>query len=95
MQRAASGRFSRGRKSNLKEPTMSLRNLSKALLVALGLGLSLGPNVSVAQPGWGQELVNRPIRHYAPGYYSPRYYGPSSNYDREVNGSDASTPGHN
>jgi hypothetical protein len=74
---------------------MSLRNLSKALLVALGLGLSLGPNVSVAQPGWGQELVNRPIRHYAPGYYSPRYYGPSSNYDREVNGSDASTPGHN
>jgi hypothetical protein len=76
---------------------MSLRNLSKALLVALGLGLglSVGPDVSVAQPGRGQELVNRPTRHYAPGYNSPRYYGPSSNYDREVNGSDASTPGHN
>jgi hypothetical protein len=82
-------------KSNLKEPKMSPRNLSKALLMALGLGLSVGPNVSVAQPSWGQELVNRPTRHYGPSSYGPRYYGPSSNYDREVNGSDASTPGHN
>ena len=60
--------------------------LSKALLLAAGLSLFAIPSVSVAQPGWGYELVNRP---YWPGY------GPVPNYDREVNGSDASTPGHN
>ena len=60
--------------------------LSKALLLAAGLSLFALPSVSVAQPGWGYELVNRP-------YWSG--YGPMSNYDREVNGSDASTPGHN
>jgi hypothetical protein len=64
---------------------MTLTRLGKALL-ALGLSVLAIPSVSVAQPRWGQELVNRP-------YWSG--YGPPANYDREVNGSDASTPGHN
>ena len=72
---------------------MTLSTLSKALLAAFGLGLLALPTVSVAQPRWNQELVNRP---YWPDYYGGSgYYGPVSNYDREVNGSDASTPGHN
>jgi hypothetical protein len=69
-----------------KEPKMTFSNLSKALLVALGLGLVALPSVSVAQSRWNQELVNRP------GWSG---YGPLNNYDRLVNGSDASTPGHN
>jgi hypothetical protein len=68
---------------------MNPSRLSKALLLAAGLSLFAIPSVSVAQPGWGQELVNRP---YWTGYYGGRG---GTNYDREVNGSDASTPGHN
>ena len=72
---------------------MIVSTLSRALLVALSLGVLAVPNVSVAQPRWSQELVNRP---YWSVYYDwSRDYGPVSNYDREVNGSDASTPGHN
>ncbi len=63
--------------------------LSKALLLAAGLSLFAIPSVSVAQPGWGYELVNRP---YWPNSMGGRGL---TNYDREVNGSDASTPGHN
>ncbi len=66
---------------------MTLSNFSRAVLVTLAVGLFAIPSVVVAQPGWNQELVNRP--------YWPGYYGPGTNYDREVNGSDASTPGHN
>ena len=65
---------------------MTLTRLGKALVVALGLSVLAIPGVSVAQSRWGQELVNRP-------YWSG--YGPLANYDREVNGSDASTPGRN
>jgi hypothetical protein len=65
---------------------MTLTRLGKALLVALGLSVLTIPSVSLAQSRWGQELVNRP-------YWSG--HGASANYDREVNGSDASTPGRN
>jgi hypothetical protein len=65
---------------------MTRTGVSKALLVALGLGLFAIPSVSVVPSRWGDELVNRP---YGPGY------GPVSSYDREVNGSDASTPNYN
>ena len=39
---------------------MSLRNLAKALLVALGLGLSIGPNVAlivIAAPATARSLA--------------------------------------
>jgi hypothetical protein len=65
---------------------MTLAHLSRIALVALGLALFAIPSASFAQSRWGHELVNRP-------YWSG--YGPLTNYDREVNGSDASTPGHN
>jgi hypothetical protein len=65
---------------------MIVSRLGKALLVMLVLGVIAIPSVSIAQSRWGQELVNRP-------YWSGS--GPLTNYDREVNGSDASTPGHN
>jgi hypothetical protein len=65
---------------------MTLTRLGKALLVGLSLSVLAIPSVSVAQSRWGQELMNRP-------YWSS--YGPLANYDRVVNGSDASTRGHN
>ena len=72
---------------------MTLSHMPKAMWVAFGLGLAAAPIVSpaaFARPaGVVRELVNRP---YSSGYASdPREW----NYDREVNGSDASTPGHN
>ena len=67
---------------------MTLSNLSRIVLVAFAIALALFAisSVSLAQSRQGYELVNRP-------YWSG--YGPLYNYDREVNGSDASTPGHN
>jgi hypothetical protein len=76
-----------------KEPTMTFSHLPRAMWVAFGLGLAAAPIVStaaLARPaGVVRELVNRP---YAADYYAGR---DATNYDREVNGSDASTPGAN
>jgi hypothetical protein len=66
---------------------MTLSNLFRTLLLTLGLGVFACPSIAVAQPGWNQEFVNRP-------YWSGYYDGAMTNYDRDVNGSDASTPGH-
>jgi hypothetical protein len=72
---------------------MTRSRLPKAMWVAFGLGLAAAPIVSpaaFARPaGQVRELVNRP---YTFDYYGGR---DATNYDREVNGSDASTPGHN
>ena len=75
-----------------QEAMTTLSNLSRTVLVALGLALFATPSASLAQSRSGQELVNRPYWSGHP-YWSG--YGPLTNYDREVNGSDASTPGHN
>lgn len=69
---------------------MTLSNLSKPVLVAIGLALFATPSASLAQSRSGHELVNRPSWSGYP-YWSG--YGPLTNYDREVNGSEASTPG--
>jgi hypothetical protein len=72
---------------------MTLSHLHRVMWVAFGLGLAAAPIVSTtasARPaGVVRELVNQP---YLPGYSGDRH---GWNYDREVNGSDASTPGHN
>ena len=72
---------------------MTFSHLPRAMWVAFGLGLAAAPIVStaaLARPaGVVRELVNRP---YVADYYAGR---DATNYDREVNGSDASTPGHN
>jgi hypothetical protein len=65
---------------------MTLSRLSRIALVALGLALFAGQSASLAQSRRGHELVNRP--HWS--NFDREY-----NYDRAVNGSDASTPGHN
>ena len=71
---------------------MTLSKLSRAVPVALGLALFAIPSASLAQSRWGYELVNRPTWS---GHHHRSDYGPLTNYDLEVNGSDASTPGHN
>jgi hypothetical protein len=63
---------------------MTLSNLSRTVLVALGLALFATPSASLAQSRSGHELVNRP-------YWSGN--GPLTNYDREAHGSDASHAG--
>jgi hypothetical protein len=68
------------------EVAMIRSHLGKMFVVALGFGLLAIPSAPMAQSRSGHELVNRP-------YWSG--YGQVTNYDREVNGSDASTPGHN
>jgi hypothetical protein len=68
---------------------MTLSSFSRATLMTLGLGLAAVPVVSTAsfaRPARNLELVNRPSL--------PDYGRDMSNYDRDVNGSDASTPGH-
>jgi hypothetical protein len=60
--------------------------LTLATILALGSGISASP--TLAQSRGQMESVNRIL---APEY--SRELLP--NYDREVNGSDASTPGHN
>jgi hypothetical protein len=68
---------------------MTLSDLSKPMLVTLGLGLVALPIVSssaFARPARNLERVQP---------YWLDYGRDGTNYDREVNGSDASTPGHN
>lgn len=76
---------------------MTVSHHMKAMLLALGLGLVTAAGLSsaaFAQPTTrAPELVNR---LYSPGYYGGYYAGrEGTNYDREVNGSTASTPGDN
>ena len=69
---------------------MDLTSFARATLMTLGLGLAAVPIVattSFARPARNLEQVQRP--------YWPDYGRDMSNYDRDVNGSDASTPGHN
>ena len=69
---------------------MSLSSLPKAILIPLGLGL-------VALPVVSNATFARPARNPEPmqQLYWPDYGRDVNNYDRDVNGSDASTPGHN
>jgi hypothetical protein len=68
---------------------MMIASISEPLLVALGLSLFVVPSISsgaFTRPSWSQELVNRPC-------WSGDYGDPVANYDCEMNGGDASTPG--
>ena len=69
---------------------MTRTSFSKIMLIPLGLGLAalpIVPTAAFARPARSLEQVHPP--------YWPDYVRDTSSYDREVNGSDASTPGHN
>jgi hypothetical protein len=74
---------------------MTLSKLSRIMLVALSLAPFAIPSASLAQSRSGYELVNRPSSSSYNRQYSWEYSRDGYNYDRAVNGSDASTPGHN
>ena len=69
---------------------MTLSHRSKVMLVILGLTVMMLQIITIAafaRPGANIEFINRS--------HALDYERGTSNYDREVNGSDASTPGHN